>query len=294
MGHFPRLWTHDVVDCINDSLRNHPDTFIFMNSGAGMDVLSVYRDGPLSRIYRKPDIQLLPSYGPLIELRAPHSAAEELQGIAMGEMVAFPAPPDLPGTVRALGARQAALVGDHAHVDAFTAHELALRTGPHWREAVSTALLGEWAAPLHRGEMLHPSSLSQLAAEARAIHRQLTPLWRRKAGHGRVLLLDTPLGHGATLYDLVAGRPDPESTLLGTDDPRLRAVLNALTPAERKVALAWAHWQVTTWTEAAALAGAADPAALGERVRRKLKRQGTEHTRRRTALWTTGSEGSTS
>ncbi|MFD7556416.1 hypothetical protein ACFV9E_17995 [Streptomyces sp. NPDC059835] len=59
------------------------------------------------------------------------------------------------------------------------------------------------------------------------------------------------------------------------------AVLSTLTPEELKVALAWAHWQVTTWTEAAALIGATDPVAFGERVRRKLKRLGIEHTRRR-------------
>ncbi|MFE5480959.1 hypothetical protein [Streptomyces sp. NPDC056527] len=265
-----------------------------MNSGAGMDVLSVHRNGPLSCIYRKPDVQLQPSYGPLVEMCTPHTAAEELRsrGKIYGKMAILPDPTDLPVMARALSAREAARVGDHVGVDAFSASELCLPTGLRWREAISTALLGEWAAPLYRGEMLYPSSLSQLRAEARAMHRQLTPLWRRKAGHGRVLLLDTPLGHGATLYDLVAGRPDPESSMLGTYDPRLGAVLGTLTPVERKVALAWAHWQVTSWTEAAAFTGADDPAALGERVRRKLKRQGTEHTRRRATLRATGPQGS--
>ncbi|WP_198351818.1 hypothetical protein [Streptomyces typhae] len=137
--------------------------------------------------------------------------------------------------------------------------------------------MGDWAE--HRGtEVYVHGSIADLRAQARTIHQQLRPLWRRRAGGSRVVLLDTPLGHEVTLYDLVAGSPTPPELALGAlpDDPRLTAVLNALTPAERRVALAWAHPAVATWAEAALAAGAADPVKAGERVRRKLKRLGQQ------------------
>ncbi|RPE47209.1 hypothetical protein EDD90_10662 [Streptomyces sp. Ag109_O5-1] len=48
--------------------------------------------------------------------------------------------------------------------------------------------------------------------------------------------------------------------------------------------MAWAHPYADTWTEAARLAGAADPEAFGERVRRKLKRLGDRYTQRAAAV----------
>ncbi|WP_055616344.1 hypothetical protein [Streptomyces phaeochromogenes] len=74
-------------------------------------------------------------------------------------------------------------------------------------------------------------------------------------------------------------------------DERLNRVLQALTPDEQQVAYAYAYAYVyaytegerTTWMEAAASAGTADPVAFGERVRRKTKRMAAEQ-RRRTAL----------
>ncbi|MFF4402786.1 hypothetical protein [Streptomyces sp. NPDC001480] len=65
------------------------------------------------------------------------------------------------------------------------------------------------------------------------------------------------------------------------EDPRVDAVLRGLTENERRVAMAWAHPSTASWTEAARFAGVSDPEAFGERVRRKLKRLGTEYTRRR-------------
>ena len=152
------------------------------------------------------------------------------------------------------------------------------------RDRVSTALIGEWATPLLSScGRLSPEALHCLRSEARAVHRQLTPVWRRKISRSRVLLLDTPLGDGLTLYDLVDGqmRTDPAiETAFG--DPRLEAVLARLAPAERAVAMAWAHPSTGTWT-AAHLAGHADPEAFGERVRRKLKRLGALYTARSSA-----------
>lgn len=161
-------------------------------------------------------------------------------------------------------------------------HVLGIRSGSAWREALSTVLAGNWVR-YRRGETYLECTISDMRAEAQVLHRELTPLWRRKTGHQRILLLDTPLGDGITLYDLVDASPPVEEVALGSalpDDPRLRAVLIGLTPSERKVALAWAHWQVASWAEAAVLSGADDPIAFGERVRRKLKRLGAEYTRR--------------
>ncbi|MFF1678805.1 hypothetical protein ACFVYG_22540 [Streptomyces sp. NPDC058256] len=199
-------------------------------------------------------------------------------------------------TVRALVALQAAAVGDHASVESFAADaELwpgAKWRGAKWGEAVSTALMGDWVDPLLHGGKMGPAAIDDLRAEARTVHRQLTPLWRRRAGGSRVLLLDTPLGDGLTLYDLVASSPDPQDLVHGTlpDDARLANILKTLLPAERTVTLLWAHPAVATWTEAALLARAPNPAAFGERVRRKLKRLGIRHTGRSLAADATRGE----
>jgi hypothetical protein len=81
------------------------------------------------------------------------------------------------------------------------------------------------------------------------------------------------------------GIPSPHDLVFGPgfDDPRVDAVLAKLTVEERRVAMAWACHCADTWTEAARFGGATDPEAFGERVRRKLKRLGTEYTRRRAA-----------
>lgn len=66
------------------------------------------------------------------------------------------------------------------------------------------------------------------------------------------------------------------------ENERLNTVLRALDPAERQVVFAYAEGEGTTWAEAAAAAGATDPDAFGERVRRKAKRQADEQRRRAT------------
>ncbi|MGP4009880.1 hypothetical protein [Streptomyces sp. 4N124] len=192
----------------------------------------------------------------------------------------------LPDIVKALEARMAALNGQERTVRAFTTEVLGLRWEARWAEAVSTALLGGWADPLHAGRPLMPAALGVLQAEARVIHRQLTPLWRRRTNGTRILLLDTPLGDDLTLYDLVADSLDPQETAVVVEpaDVRLVRILNALQPLEREVALARTYPGVATWTEAALYLGAADPVAFGERVRRKLKRLGQQHTDRARAV----------
>ncbi|WP_369394797.1 hypothetical protein AB5J72_50400 [Streptomyces sp. CG1] len=81
------------------------------------------------------------------------------------------------------------------------------------------------------------------------------------------------------------GSPAAQDLALGTlpDDPRIGRVLDQLCPEEQLVVLMWTHHDVASWTEAALQAGASDPVALGERVRRKLHRLGKQHTERAAA-----------
>ncbi|MFH9393760.1 hypothetical protein [Streptomyces sp. NPDC017556] len=100
-----------------------------------------------------------------------------------------------------------------------------------------------------------------------------------------MLSLDAGLGSGMSLYELVAADVDLLDRTAGGvyEDARLNGVLRGLKPVERQVLFALAEGEGTTWTEAAAVTGAADPQKLGERVRRKAKRLAAEQ-RRRTAL----------
>ncbi|MFC8705842.1 hypothetical protein ACFUIV_27160 [Streptomyces anulatus] len=118
------------------------------------------------------------------------------------------------------------------HLARFTSKVLVLPRGPRWEEAVSTALLGDWDAPLKRGQGLDDGTVvGQIRAEARTLHRQLVPVWRRRVRSSRMLLLETPLGDGLTLHDLVAGGLREDLIFdAAFDDPRLAAVLDGLTP----------------------------------------------------------------
>ncbi|MFE7935635.1 hypothetical protein ACFU6S_44335 [Streptomyces sp. NPDC057456] len=133
-----------------------------------------------------------------------------------------------PDVMEAVWAREAAVTGDTSAIDRFASRVLVLRQGGQWREAVSTALLGDWALALDTPDGLpYEMAVTKLRTEALSLHRQLTPLWRRRAGGTRVLLLDTPLGDGITLYDLIIGSPSPQELALGAepDDSRLIAIL---------------------------------------------------------------------
>ncbi|MFD0532332.1 hypothetical protein [Kitasatospora arboriphila] len=160
---------------------------------------------------------------------------------------------------------------------------LGFRCSARWTEAVSTALLGSDWISLPYTDFPGWASLDPLRWEARTIHRQLVPLWQRRTyGNRRLLLLEKPSVGGGTLRDLLADRHLPDDPLLdqAPGDRRLAAVLDRLAPAERAVVLALGHPGVTTWTEAAEHAGAEQPEAFGERVRRKVRRTVTELQRR--------------
>ncbi|MGW7256762.1 hypothetical protein [Streptomyces sp. NPDC054834] len=173
-------------------------------------------------------------------------------------------------------------LGNHP-LDRLSTWVLVLPRSKRWREAVSTALVGSWCDPLWQNGHLPSTALGALRAEARALHRQLVPVWRRRTQYGRVLSLDADLG-GLSLHDLVATDVDLLSPTTGGvfEDERLNALLRGMSGAEQRVVFAYAAGEGTTWTEAAAAAGAADPEAFGERVRRKAKRLAAEQHRRLT------------
>ncbi|ARH93614.1 hypothetical protein [Streptomyces sp. MOE7] len=186
-------------------------------------------------------------------------------------------------------ARNEAALGNTQLIEQFMAVDLGLWRGARWQEPVTTALLGDWAGTLYTHGTIRRGALSVLMREVREVHRQLTPLWRRRCSGERLLSLDVPvLENGLTLADLVAGGPDPAEVLTGMlpDDPRVLAVLEQMFTIERAVALAWSRSGTSSWTEAAAKVLAltsqatpqsyveGDAEALGERVRRKLKRLG--------------------
>ncbi|MDV9168631.1 hypothetical protein R6V09_00540 [Streptomyces sp. W16] len=165
------------------------------------------------------------------------------------------------------------------------AEHLVLPRSQRWDEAIETALIGTWSNPLWDTGRLAPTALGVLKAEVRTLHRQLVPLFRRRTRHGRVLSLDAELCDGLSLHDLVAADVDLLHRAEGGvfADEKLNRVFMGLKADEQQVVLAYAYGEGTTWTEAAAAADAADPVAVGERVRRKTKRLAAEQARR-TAL----------
>lgn len=87
------------------------------------------------------------------------------------------------------------------------------------------------------------------------------------------------------MQDVLADPRTPEDLVIGRlgRDDRLGPILSMLKPDERGVVDAYAGRDGLSWAQAASMAGAAEPAATGERVRRKLKRLAAEQRRRRDA-----------
>ncbi|MET7440560.1 hypothetical protein [Streptomyces sp. NPDC005568] len=89
-------------------------------------------------------------------------------------------------------------------MDHFARDVLLVPRSERWRQAVSTAVLGNWCTSLLQTGHLPPTALDVLKAQAHTVNRQLVPPWRHQTRHGRVLSLDASLGEGLSLYDLVA------------------------------------------------------------------------------------------
>jgi hypothetical protein len=184
----------------------------------------------------------------------------------------------------ALDARAAVLRGDDGPVTRFIRNWLDLRASPERIEAVSAALLEEgWDAGI-------PDNPAYLIADLRKRTvrqgRVLRPIWETQLNRRPVGMLDEPVrtsnGTLLTAADLVPGAQPPEDLVLASEleERRLRRVLDRLKPDELRVTNVYAQRSELTWAEAARIAGAADPAAVGERIRRKLKRLGAEDERR--------------
>lgn len=190
--------------------------------------------------------------------------------------VAFPGREAL---LAALIARNAAIEGEIVAVDAFSQTWLGLSKPERWREAVEAALLGDWVNTLGTGQGSDPAVVWLLRRHADIEHRFLQPLWERTVGGKKLALLSTPTGPNQVLGDLLVDGRLPEDTALGAEygDSRIVSVLRALGDDEAMVADQWA-WMRDSWEKAAVDTG--QPAAYGERVRRKLKRLGKRYEER--------------
>ena len=188
------------------------------------------------------------------------------------------------GYKAALHARAAVLRGDDGPVAWFIRTWLGLRVSPERIEAVSAALLEEgWDAGI-------PDDPAYLITDLRKRTvrqgRVLRPIWKTRVNYRAVGMLDEPVrtsnGGLLTVADLVPGAQPTEDLVLASEweEQRLRRVLGRLKPDELRVTNVYAQRSELTWAEAARIAGAADPAAVGERIRRKLKRLGAEDERR--------------
>jgi hypothetical protein len=184
----------------------------------------------------------------------------------------------------ALRARAGVLDGDDGPVAWFIEAWLHMRVTPKRIEAVSAALLEEgWDVGIPEDPAC---LLTDLRGRTARQARVLRPIWETRLNCRTIGRLDhtvaTSNGTLLTVADLV---PDPQATedlalANECEEHRLRRVLSRLKPDELQVTNVYAERSELTWTEAARLAGAADPATMGERVRRKLKRLAAEHNRR--------------
>ncbi|MGE5286973.1 MAG: hypothetical protein ACM3ML_07180 [Micromonosporaceae bacterium] len=185
----------------------------------------------------------------------------------------------------ALRARDAVLRGDQEAVAKFIEDWLKMHVTELRIEAVSAALLEPgWDA----GTSDDPFELlNDLRARGKRMARAVKPIWETRLNHHRVLLLGQPINTRAgtpyTIADLVRDTRTAEDIALADawdDEQRIQRILDPLRPDELAITTIYSGDSGLTWADAARRAGAADPAAMGERVRRKLKRLAAEQRRR--------------
>jgi hypothetical protein len=183
-------------------------------------------------------------------------------------------------------AREARTAVVHEHpsvsreaVARFTSTWLGFWPAPEIVEATAAALL---YAPLDDFDPDDNSTaVRRLRRDTRHQNRMLKPLTSTQLCHWPIDSLDRPLevdddGAPVTVGDTVSV-PDRVDELVtrisGWNDERIGRVLGRLRADERRVALMYVHQETpTTWGQAAQACGL--PAAFGERVRRKLRREG--------------------
>ncbi len=143
-----------------------------------------------------------------------------------------------------------------------------------WTEALSSALLGDWVAPLYDGTGLGRPELDRLRSEARRIHTQSVPLWQRRPGRNRVI----PPGD-ARPQRRDAARPAPQPVPPrqpgAQSDPRRRPPLGShpgrTEPGRQGCRSRSRPQRRATWADAAALTGSERPHKDGYRVRRTVR-----------------------
>ncbi|MFF3863631.1 hypothetical protein [Streptomyces sp. NPDC002209] len=181
----------------------------------------------------------------------------------------------------ALAARQAILESETVDgwkpaVADFASTFLGLsRPNAEWLEAMSTALLGNWFSSPGTTTPEAIGTLDELRREAQVVHRQLMPLWERKAGPGRVWALDYLLPSGGSVHEVIDNSYRIEDEVLPWEPERKDAlsVFGRLKSDEQHVARAYALGG-GTWEEAAT--EACQPRMTGQRVMRKLRRLGNQ------------------
>jgi len=223
------------------------------------------------------DLSAMTATGGLVDLlrswrRIAETGLGVLRGIARAAYLA------------ALHARDGVLNGDDGPVAWFIEEWLSMRVTPERIEAVSAALLEDgWDVGV-------PENHDELLAELRkrSVHqaRVLRPIWENQLNYRSIGSLDrTITTSNGTIFSIADLVPDPQTTEAlalanQCEEQRLRMVLRQLRPDELLVTNVYAENSDFTWAEAARVAGVPDPVAMGERVRRKLKRLGVEQNRR--------------
>lgn len=170
------------------------------------------------------------------------------------------------GLLVALAARQAVLNGDDETVEAFAQHWLGIkRLTKVALDAVKSALLDDsW---LEKAADTVTKTIRKLYKRVyRPTHR---PVWKTQlAGQKVGILSDGVVEHG----DLVPA-PEPGAAGWQVSDPRAVMVLDRFSPAELEVIQAKFSTSERGMTWAMAADDCGQPVAMGETVRRKLKRE---------------------
>jgi hypothetical protein len=182
-------------------------------------------------------------------------------------------------------ARTAVVRGEYGPVKDFIRTWLDLPATRRRVEAASAALLEEgWDTGL---TVDSETLLADLRRRADRQAHVLRPIWETQLNHRPVGMLGQPVSTDGTTIGTIADLiPDPrtaEDLALAADWEQGRVllqILGRLKPEERRITEIYAGQSNLTWTQAASAAGADNPPAIGERVRRKLKRLGAEHNRR--------------
>ena len=114
----------------------------------------------------------------LDDLDAPIVQAREDGGLCVTNRHDF-GPPRTSTLLWAMICRRSIIQPIAGSLTQLAARELVLPWSSRWNEAISTALIGPWCDPLLTQGHLPATALGALRAEARTLHRQLVPIWRR-------------------------------------------------------------------------------------------------------------------